>query len=109
MLIKRLLKSAVVAAALALTATSAIAQASSVAVESAQHDRYIVVFKDNVGNPRAAAAALARQYGLAVRQVYTTALKGFAASLPDNAVGALSRDNRVKYIEADQLAHTTAA
>ncbi len=89
-------------------AASFNAQNGNVAVESAERDRYIIVFNDNVGNPRNAAAALARQHGFAVRQTYTTALKGFAASLPARAVDALSRDRRVKYIEADQLFHANA-
>lgn len=105
----RILKG-IVAAGLfaALTASAAIAQNSNVAVESAEQDRYIIVFNDNVGNPGNAAAALARQHGFSVRQTYTTALKGFSATLPARAFDALSRDRRVKYIEADQLAHTNA-
>lgn len=92
----------------ALTASAAMAQNSNVAVESAEQDRYIIVFNDSVANPGNVAAALARQHGFTVRQTYATALKGFSASLPTRAFDALSRDRRIKYIEADQLAHTNA-
>ena len=71
----RILKT-IIAAGLftALTASAAIAQNGNVAVESAERDRYIIVFNDSVGNPRNVAAALARQHGFTVRQIYTTAL-----------------------------------
>lgn len=101
---------ALLAAFLAFAITPAVAQGvgGHVAVESAAHNRYIVVFRDGVENPRAAAAALARQHGFDVRMAYSAALKGFAANLSDRAVAALGRDRRVDFIEADQLAHANA-
>ncbi len=94
--------------ALSLTASTVAAQTGNVAVESAERDRFIIVFNDDVQNPRAAAASLARQHGFAVRLSYSRALKGFAASLPARALQALGRDRRVAYIEADQLASINA-
>jgi subtilisin family serine protease len=94
--------------ALSLTASTVAAQTGNVAVESAERDRFIVVFNDDVQNPRAAAASLARQHGFAVRLSYSRVLKGFAASLPARALQALGRDRRVAYIEADQLASINA-
>jgi len=50
--------------------------------------RYIVVFEDSVARSqvRANAIALARANGFALRHVYSTALKGFAAELPPQAL-----------------------
>ncbi len=70
--------------------------------------RYIVVLKDNVGDSRAAARALARAHGLGLGLVYSSALKGFSASIPERALAALARDPRVDYIEADQWVQTFA-
>ena len=70
--------------------------------------QYIVVLKDDVGNPAAVANEMARTHGLALGVVYSHALKGFAAQVPAGAVNALSRDPRVKYIEADQTARAFA-
>ena len=101
------------AAALAMSLGTASAQGGppdgqNIAVETASQGRYIVVFNDQVANPRGAAAALARRHGFAVRLVYSTALKGFAASLPARAVAALERNPQVAYIEADQVARAFA-
>lgn len=99
---------AILAAVIALPLASAVAEVGSVAVEPAEKDRYIVVFRDSVANPRAAAAALGRRHGFTVRHTYRATIKGFSASLPAAAVTALARDPRVAYIEADQPAHTLA-
>ena len=64
--------------------------------------QYIVVFKDDVANPRAAAGRLARTHGFAPKFIYSVALKGFSATLSPRAAAALSRNPRVAYIEADQ-------
>ena len=66
--------------------------------------RYIVVFKDSVGNPAAEAANLARAAGAGaqVLHVYTSAIKGFAAALPDAAVNGIQNNPNVAYVEQDQ-------
>src|SRR3954463_10119600 len=64
--------------------------------------RYIVVFHDAVANPGLATVDLARQHGLAVGHVYSTALKGFSAAIPDGRLNALMNDPRVRYVEQDQ-------
>ena len=66
------------------------------------HGQYIVVLRDHVGDPRAVANALARAHGLGLGLVYSSALKGFSARIPERALAALARDPRVDYIEADQ-------
>lgn len=81
---------------------------SSQAVESAEKDRYIVVFRDSVDNPGRLAVALAQRHGFSVRHRYSTALKGFSATLPEAARKALSRDPRVAYVETDHFVRASA-
>jgi aqualysin 1 len=64
--------------------------------------RYIVVFKDSVGNPAAEAANLMRGTAGQLHYTYSAALRGFAASLPDAAVQALLNNPAVAYVEQDQ-------
>jgi subtilisin len=64
--------------------------------------RYIVVFRQDVANPRAEAGALARANGLGIRHVYEHALKGFAAVVPAAAVQGLVRNPRVALLELDR-------
>ncbi len=65
-------------------------------------DRYIVVFNDNVGNPRSEAEAMVRGNNGRLHHVYTNTLKGFAATLPEAAVQALRQHPNVNYVEQDQ-------
>lgn len=64
--------------------------------------QYIVVFKDRVTQPAALAAQLAQQNGGRVLFTYTSAIKGFAAQLPEAAVNALRNNPNVQYVEQDQ-------
>jgi subtilisin family serine protease len=64
--------------------------------------RYIVVFKSHVGNPAAEAANLVRGPGAQLHHVYSTALKGFAATLPTAALPGIQNNPNVDYIEQDQ-------
>ncbi len=63
--------------------------------------RYIVVFKDSVSNPSAEVANAMRAGGQ-LHHVYSVAIKGFAATLPDAAVQALRNNPQVAYVEQDQ-------
>lgn len=104
----RLLALSVYATALAVGAPGALAQT----VQSpATHPytqsqpipgRYIVVFWDNVNNPAAEAANLLRASGGQLHHTYSSALKGFAASLPDAALQGIRNNPNVNYIEQDQ-------
>ncbi len=88
------------AAALAQTvapvATHPFAQSKPVA------GRYIVVFKHSVSNPAAEAANVMRGLGGQVIHTYSSALKGFAATLPDAALQGLRNNPNVDYIEQDR-------
>ena len=65
-------------------------------------DRYIVLFNDGVANPRAAAQAIARAQGLALRHVYGTAVKGFAGTIPAARLDAVRSDPRVVLVEGER-------
>ncbi len=67
--------------------------------------QYIVVFNDAVADPQGLARTLVTAHGGALRHAYTSALKGFAARLPDAAVVALRHDPNVAYIEPDHVVH----
>lgn len=77
------------------------------------HD-YVVVFKQNVGNPRGEAENLVQGRGGQIRYSYTHAVKGFAVTLPEAAAEAfllaMERNPNVDYVEIDKpvsVAQTT--
>ncbi|MHB8948526.1 MAG: S8 family peptidase [Rhodoferax sp.] len=69
------------------------------------HD-YLVVFKETVGNPAAEAEKAMLGRGGQIRFTYTSAVKGFAVTLPDAAaeafLQAMERNPNVDYVEVDQ-------
>jgi subtilisin family serine protease len=72
-------------------------------------DSYIVVLEDGVQRPAAVASEHARAYGLQVRFVYTSALEGYAAVLPNaQALRRVQSDERVAYVEPDGVASAIA-
>lgn len=94
----------------ALAAASAQAQpVRGFAASQPVPGRYIVVFKNGVGDPAAEAAGLARAAGGQVHHVYTAALKGFAASLPAQALQGLRNNPNVDFVEQDQTVSLTAS
>jgi subtilisin family serine protease len=72
------------------------------AAAAAGAQRYIVVFKDQVVGAQATTDQLLAPFGAKADYVYSSALKGFAASLSAQAVDQLRRDSRVSYIERDK-------
>ncbi len=64
--------------------------------------QYIVVFRDGVADPAGLSTRMAKAQGGTLRFTYTSALKGFAARLSDDAVRALEQDPLVAYVEPDQ-------
>src|SRR3989454_7854825 len=71
--------------------------------------QYIVVFRDTVADPVGfaqsrvgPAQSRANAQGGTLLHTYSSALKGFAARLPDTAVATLRQDPRVAYVEPDQ-------
>lgn len=67
-------------------------------------DRYIVVFKaDASAGAVDSAIADANSKGAKVHFNYQKALKGFAATLPANALAAIRSNPNVEYVEEDQV------
>ena len=63
--------------------------------------RFIVVLRDDVGDPGAVAAEHARRFGAKVDFVYGAALKGYAATFRGGGPGAAASDGRVAFVEPD--------
>ncbi len=102
----------------AVSASAALAQASPdnppathvFAPSEPIAGRYIVVFKNSVGNPASETAFIMRGFiGGQVHHTYTNALKGFSVTLPDAAVQAIRNNPRVDYVEQDQTVSLNAA
>ena len=82
------------------TTTPAAKSVSGLSAEG----RYIVVFTDEVANPRSEAQRLVSTLPGQVVAFYEHALKGFViANLPAQAANALENNPRVKYVEADRV------
>ena len=62
---------------------------------------FIVVLNDSVGSAGPVAAEHARRFRAEVSYVYAHALKGYAATLSEDQLGALASDARVDFIERD--------
>ena len=78
---------------------SAVSQSAvSQGVDSAS---YIVVLEEGVANSLGVTQKIDQQPGLDVGFVYTNALEGFSAEIPDNSVVEVRADPRVAYVERD--------
>lgn len=64
--------------------------------------RYIVVFKSTVKNVPEQTTQIMRGLGGQVHHVYTSAIKGFAASLPASALPGIQNNPNVDSVEQDQ-------
>ncbi|MBA3538646.1 MAG: protease inhibitor I9 family protein, partial [Deltaproteobacteria bacterium] len=101
----------ILATSLALTALTAVAQAAPSAPPAkfmrqvaALPGRYIVVLKTPVHELDTSITTLASRHGAAVHQRYSTALRGFAATMPEADALALSKDPAVDHVEEDGIA-----
>lgn len=110
----RFITAALSAAFLAISSISAIApaQAQQPAEPPGQAlrperipNQYIVVFRDDVQDPRGLARALAAANGFQLRHVYGSALKGFSATMPPGLAQVLAGDPDVVSVEQDLVAH----
>lgn len=109
-LFRHRLRALLVALGLCLALTSAIAVRSGAAPDSARSasggnpnddSRYIVVLKDWVDHPGTVAQGQAEQREGKINGVYRDALKGYAATLPEDEVDELRRDPRVAFVTID--------
>jgi aqualysin 1 len=95
-----------------LLLAAALTALASVLVMSAQAsgpgaDRYIVVLKNAVDS-NAVANLHAERYGASVEHVWSSALHGYSAVIPNDRVAAVRADQNVAYVELDGIATTTA-
>jgi subtilisin family serine protease len=71
-------------------------------VSAAPPEGHIVVLRDATPNVPAVAAEHARNFGVALRYVYSHALKGYAAVIPPGRLAQIESDPRVLFVTADQ-------
>jgi subtilisin family serine protease len=69
---------------------------------------YIVVFYDDEGDVDGLAAEHGRAYGASVSQLYHSALKGYAARIPQARLGDIQRDPRVAFVSDDRPVEAVA-
>lgn len=80
---------------------------SAQAADEPGSGRYIVVLKDAVDSNSVANLHAAR-YGASVENVWSSALHGYSAVIPNDRVAALRADENVAYVELDGIATATA-
>jgi len=106
---KRILSTAVVATALLLNACADATSPTEVAsvrdASAALQERpsYIITFREGVTDVPGLARQMVSANGGELGFVYTSALRGFSARLPQAAVTALARNPQVARIEADGI------
>lgn len=93
------------ALSLAAAASFAAAQPARVADSQPIPGRYIVTYKDSVADPVAESDRKVRELGGRRHHAFTKVVKGFAATLSDEAVRRLREDPQVETIEQDQTVH----
>ena len=104
MLSKRSLAAVSAFAALVLAACSDLTTPQSpTATMPSPSGRYIVVFRDSVADAPNLTRQLINVTGGSLTFTYSSALKGFAARLPQGALAILGQNPRVAYIEPDQV------
>jgi subtilisin len=69
---------------------------------------YIVVFHDDERDTPGLASEHARAYGASLSHVYQSALKGYAATIPDARIDDVRRDPRVEFVSEDRPVHAVA-
>lgn len=91
----------VVALAGVLAPTAPIAGAADPA--AGPPGRWIVVLRDGAGDPGQVAADHARRYGVGpARYLYRAALRGYAATIPDERLDDVRADSRVAFVSDDR-------
>ncbi|HWC25663.1 MAG TPA: S8 family serine peptidase [Solirubrobacteraceae bacterium] len=96
------------AAGLALAADAG-ASATASAGRSVVPDRYIVLYANGVEDARAATARMERAHGFRARLRYTSAVRGFAATLTDAQVERLRDDPNIASVTGDRVVRASAA
>jgi subtilisin family serine protease len=94
--------------AVAISVTAAPAQAAEGQILAAGSpeaipNSYIVKLKDTD-----VVSTVANRFGAKIEQVYTSALKGFSATMSEKQAKRLAADSSVEYVEQNQVFHATA-
>ncbi len=84
----------------ALAQTTAPAGPAPASAKDPIPNKYIVVLRDDV-NPRAVASEHANRHAASVSHIYESAIRGYAAELPEQALQGVRRDPRVRFVEQD--------
>jgi len=71
-------------------------------------DKFIVVLKDDVGNSEEVTNEMAKTHGLTVEHVYSTAIKGFSATIPQAKLNKIKTDGRVQFVSEDKVVEAFA-
>lgn len=66
-------------------------------------NKFIVVLKDDIENPEDVASEMTRTHGLSIEHVYSTALKGFSAIIPQDRLDKVKGDSRVQFVSEDKV------
>ena len=94
---------AMTAAMLLACGATVWAQESTIS-QGVDSDPYIVVLEESVVNPLGVARAIdQRQPGLEAGFIYTNALEGFSATIPDDGVAEVRANPNVAYVERDRV------
>jgi aqualysin 1 len=99
---------AVVGAILTLHAGGVLAQEQPQTPQQNTPDRYVVVLNDNVSHPGQVANAHAAKYAAQVGFLYSHAIKGYSAVIPNNRLDNVKEDPSVDYVEQDRVATAVA-
>lgn len=75
---------------------------------SAAASRYVVVLADATGDAATIARDHGARYGVQVEHLYTAALRGYAAIVPEQNLNRLTNDPAVAFVERDQTAELLA-
>jgi aqualysin 1 len=94
-------------AVLAIAALVAVTSATARTDADAGADRYIVVLKPGADSG-SVAAEHAQAHAAAIAFVYSHALNGYAATIPNAHLAAIKADERVAYVEPDGVMTTVA-
>jgi aqualysin 1 len=84
-----------------VAALVAVVFAAVAAAEPPSRASYIVVLKPSAGPPAEVAAELSSRFGGQLEYVYSHALRGFALTLPAEAIDGISHNPQVDFVEAD--------
>jgi subtilisin family serine protease len=98
-------KLALLLALVAATTLLAAGVAFTQVPENGDPNRYIVVLEDDVDSPSQVANRIDQQQDLELGFIYSHALKGFSARIPDGRLAAVRADPRVAYVERDGKVH----